>query len=94
MKKIIIEFAKIEPSLVGDDVGRDTFNEQILPEVDIDNMEEIIVQFPDYVTLITSSFVQGFSNAIVRRYSRDGFKKLVHIKAATNKIESDFYEDL
>ena len=94
MKVIKIEFVQQEPSLVGDDIGRETFTEQVLPNVDIENMEEITVQFPEYVSLITSSFVQGFSNAIVKRYNRDGFKKFVHIKAATKKIETDFYEDL
>lgn len=94
MKVIEIKFVTEEPSLVGDTLGRDTFDNQVLPNVDIDNMEEITVQFPKHVTLITSSFVQGFSNAIVKRYGRDGFKKFVNIKAATKKIESDFYEDL
>jgi len=95
--KIILDFPLNQFGLADNKKGRQIYEEQVKDKLNINDMENgegVEIVFPDQVSLIASSFVQGFSNELISKYGIAGFKELVKITASSEKISKDFYEDL
>lgn len=63
--RIILKFDKSLTNLAGYDYGLEIYNEQIKGKIDVE--KEFLLEFPDQIRGVASSFVQGLFANIVKQ---------------------------
>lgn len=95
-KVIILKFEDLSlPSLSGDSDGEKVFNNQVKPKLEESDYEKgIIIKFPDYISIIGASFMQGFSRYFVQRIGYDGIKNKVEFQTSSDELTQEVYDDI
>lgn len=68
--KIILDFPKATTDLTGNRLGRKTFEEQVKPKIDGES-KKVIVEFPETINDIGTSFIQGMYAFLSEKYGSD-----------------------
>lgn len=89
--KVSLSFDKTLSNLAGYDYGVSVFNSQVNGKIDLNS--QFVIEFPEQIRGVASSFVQGFFNDIVQKIgllateqralivsSRDGFSEMIMSK--------------
>lgn len=63
MNKVKLYFEKALTNLAGYEFGIEVYEEQVKGKIDINR--EFIIEFPEQIKVVASSFVQGFFEEIV-----------------------------
>lgn len=94
MKEIYIklEFDKADTRLAGNPLGKQVYKNQVEHQIDY-NCKNII-EFPNHIEKIASSFTQGFFSELVKNIGFVGIEKIIKIRARNEKLEKDMMEDL
>lgn len=66
---ITLEFPNILSRITGNDYGLSIYNSQIAPRIKKDMINEII--FPDHITGISISFIQGLMGEELNKYGTE-----------------------
>ena len=90
---INLEFKRSTVALAGNPYGRKVFSEQVEPKLGkIDDVVTIV--FPEQISFITSSFVQGFFDFWLRSMSIDEIKKKVLIESSNDRVKEYIWSNL
>ena len=81
---IELQFKKSLSGIAGYKYGEQVYNEQVKDLINWN--EDITIIFPDNISLVAISFVQGFFNDIVSHLDYDGTMQRVTIKASTPEL--------
>lgn len=90
--KIALKFKKDITGLAGYPYGEKIYNDQVKDNINFD--EDIIIEFPDNIERIASSFVQGFFSDIVSEIGLEGVEKKVKIITKNPKLTQSVYDNL
>ncbi len=93
MKTINLAFKQTTIALAGNPFGKNIFKEQVLPQFSKEDDSYSIV-FPDQISFITSSFVQGFFDYWLRTMSSDEIKRKVEIKTRDERVKEYIWANL
>lgn len=93
MKSINLKFKNSTVALAGNPYGKNVFNNQVMPCLDGDD-DTISIVFPDQITFVTSSFVQGFFDFWLRTMSTEEIKKKVAIEAGNDRVKNYIWANL
>lgn len=86
MNKVELKADKTIVILSTNEVGQRIAREQVLDKI---NGEKVIVEIPDNIRIITSSFVEGFLYALAEKMDKRDFFKKIEIQG-TEKVVSSF----
>lgn len=89
MNKCRIELSfndKSVQTLAGYDYGKATYDEQILKTIDF-TVDKITIIFPEYITSIASSFIEGFFDGFKRTIGINGIKEKVEIETKNENVK-------
>lgn len=65
--------------LAGNPFGRELFQEQVKDRVDLN--KKFVIEIPEQIDYLATSFVQGFFGEIYKQIGRDGIEKNLDISA-------------
>lgn len=65
--------------LAGNPFGRELFQEQVKGKIDLS--KKFVIEIPDRIDYLATSFVQGFFGEIYKQIGRDGMEKLFDVIA-------------
>lgn len=83
------------PSLSGDDYGEEVYMEQVQPKVKSSDFENgFIITFPDYISIIGASFLQGFCRQLINKIGYDGIQKKIIFKTSSEELTQEVYDDI
>ncbi|MBQ3706513.1 MAG: DUF4325 domain-containing protein [Clostridia bacterium] len=85
MTRINLQFKQPMVALAGNPFGKRTFNEQVKPKI-TDKDDSVVIVFPDQITHVTSSFIQGFFSTWLRDNGPQIIKKKVKIESKHKRI--------
>lgn len=96
LKQINLEFEPLNmPSLSGDSKGEATFKEQVESKLTNDDYKNgFIIKFPDHISIIGASFLQGFVREMVRKIGYDGIMSRVHFETSDEELTKEVYDDI
>lgn len=90
---INLQFKKTTVALAGNPYGRKIFTEQVEPK--LGNVDEpVTIVFPEQISFITSSFVQGFFDFWLRTMSIDEIRKQVSIVSSNDRVKEYIWSNL
>ncbi|MCH5209814.1 MAG: DUF4325 domain-containing protein [Oscillospiraceae bacterium] len=89
---ITLNFPKTLSGIAGYPYGEQVYNEQVKELIDWN--EDITIIFPNHITLVAISFVQGFFNDMVAHWGFDETMKHVTIQAATPELIKNIQKNL
>lgn len=78
--------------ITGYDFGHDVYIKQVKEIIDFSRKYVII--FPDHVVDVGISFVQGFTEEIIKKIGRKGFYDRFTIEASDNEIVEKFLKGI
>ena len=85
MEKIIeLKFDKMVVDLTGNKFGRNIYNNQIEPYIDVE--QRMIVIIPECINDVGSSFIQGIYYAISERYGKSKALEILQLKSSKTEI--------
>lgn len=90
--KFELIFEKSDTSIAGYPFGEQTFIEQV--EGKIDYSQEIVIIFPENITMVASSFVQGFFEKIVQHIGLKGVDERVIIKSSSTRLSEKIKKNI
>lgn len=94
MKKIDIKLNKTLTRIAGNEYGQKVYNEQVKPEVDSNGLKEkYLIVFPNTVTAVANSFVQGFIKNIPPYIIPEVFYNYFSIEGS-DEFKEEFREGL
>ncbi len=84
MNRIELDFNKTITGLAGNLYGVTEYNKQAKNKFDWNGMNEII--FPDYITKVSISFVQGFFKEILEKINKEDIDDYITIKTSNDEL--------
>ena len=78
--------------LAGYDFGKETFEMQVKNKVDMS--KPIILVFPDNISKLASSFIQGFFGEWVEQIGIAGIEKNVIVESSNSNMHKEIVENL
>lgn len=96
LKQINLEFEPLSmPSLSGDAKGEAVFKKQVEPKLlESDYQNGFIIKFPDHISIIGASFLQGFVREMVRKIGYDGIVNRVRFETSDEELTKEVYDDI
>lgn len=91
-QRIALSFEEGLRKLVGVDFGRDTYQSQVKAVIDLSGTVTFVL--PPEIDRVSSSFVQGFFEEIVREVGIDGVREQVALKASIDGLKEFVLENL
>lgn len=85
MKKIELTFSNTLTSLAGNKYGRQIYDEQVSGL--IGDFDDVLIVFPDQITEIATSFLQGFFKVPVDEIGVEGINKNFRYKSNIANID-------
>lgn len=86
MNEIVLKIPKTLTGLAGNKYGRKIYDEQVAQY--IDDFNNIVIVFPDNVTEIATSFLQGFFKTPVEKIGIEGVYKNFKFKSKIEDLEN------
>lgn len=80
-----LKFNKALTYLTGYDFGSQTFEDQVRGKINAE--KEFVIEFPEPIKDVGSSFVQGFVSELIKEIGRSDLKKNLQVKARSPKLE-------
>lgn len=93
MKSINLEFKNSTVALAGNPFGKNTFDTQVKPQLN-NTDDTITIIFPDQISFVTSSFVQGFFDHWLHSMSVDEIHKKIKIQAGNERVNNYIWANL
>jgi len=91
-QSIDLEFDRTLVALAGFPFGQATFQNQVKEKANL--KDSVIIKFPNNITRIASSFVQGFFDEWLNNYGADAIIKYVQIISSNEKIHELIFSNL
>lgn len=94
MEKNIIEleFDKTIAGLAGNDYGYEEYKKQMMEKFNYEKMNIII--FPNQITKVAISFVQGMFSDILKKIKKNEIEKYVTIKSSSEQLSKKIVSDI
>lgn len=92
MKKIELKFDNTITGLAGNLYGVSEYEKQVKDKFEWNDMNEII--FPDHITKIGISFIQGFFSEILVKIDKNEIDKHLKIKSSSQKLTDKIMENI
>lgn len=92
-KEITLDFEKSLTKLSGFDLGKALYDSQIKEKIDYTE-DKIIIQIPQQVDLVGSSFIQGFFEDMVNKIGISGIEERVIIKSSISNLKQIIIDNL
>lgn len=92
-KEITLDFEKSLTKLSGFDLGKELYDSQIKEKIDYTE-DKIIIQIPQQVDLVGSSFIQGFFEDMVNKIGISGIEEKVMIKSSISNLKQVIIDNL
>lgn len=94
MEKNIIEleFDKTIAGLAGNDYGYEEYKKQMMEKFNYEKMNIII--FPNQITKVAISFVQGMFSDILKKIKKNEIEKYVTIKSSSEQLSKKIVNDI
>lgn len=91
-KKITLQFDKLVVDLTGNTLGRTTFKHQIEPYFDAENVT--VVEIPETIDDVGSSFVQGIYSFISEKYGKSRALEMLRLESENPEIMGKIHKSL
>lgn len=88
----VLELDKMVTKLAGNPLGREIYNTQVKGKVDF--TKNIIIEFPDRIDTIASSFIQGFFEDMLKNLGVMGIEKKVEVKSNIRDLKEIIMDNL
>ncbi len=85
---IKLQFGNTIVALAGYDYGVDVFKSLVEKKVDLDN--SIMIEIPDTIQIVASSFVEGFFSKWVEKYGYEYVLDKVKVICTNKRVECAF----
>lgn len=85
MQEIKLKFDEKETRLATFEYGKKVYKEQVKNIISFDNYDILFI-FPDNITGVSSSFVQGLFDSIIEKIGYVGFEDRIIIKSGSDKL--------
>ena len=93
MTTINLQFKQPMVALAGNPFGKKTFTEQVKPK--IYNLDDsVVIVFPDQITHITSSFIQGFFSTWLREIGAKKIKDRIKIESKHERLVEYVWDNI
>ncbi len=89
--RIELKFENGLSRLAGNIFGEKIFREQVKDYIDYKN--KIIIKFPEYIKDVAISFVQGFTNEILKNIDKSEFREYFEIEG-NEKVVNKFIKSI
>ena len=89
---IKLKFSNTESGLAGNNYGRSVYAKQVKPTLNLDELN--IIKFPDNITQVASSFVQGFFADVVKEVGYEKVRQHIVIDSPYEYLVKGIMEDL
>lgn len=89
--EIKLKFENTTTRLAGNPYGKEIYDSQVKGKYE-DFSEPLIIVFPDNITKVASSFVQGFFTFLVSEIGYSGVFEKVTIKSSSDDISQKIME--
>jgi len=90
---INLSFKKSTIALAGNPYGKKVFSEQVEPKLGgVD--DEVTIVFPEQISFITSSFVQGFFDYWLQTMSIDEIRRKIIIESSNDRVKEYIWSNL
>lgn len=86
MKEIMLDIPNTFSGLAGNKYGRKIYDEQVAGK--IDDFKDVVIVFPDNITDIATSFLQGFFKIPVDSIGVEGIMKNFTYKSHIPELEN------
>lgn len=90
--RVILSFEKSLSNLAGYEFGIKTYEEQIKGKLNFE--EPFVLEFPEQIKVVASSFVQGLFHNIVNQIGLLATEERVQIKSNNEKLVNTFLQKL
>ena len=90
--KVILNFQKALTGLAGYQYGLSEYQKQV--EGKIDFSKKIVIEFPDNIERLASSFIQGFFGEFVRQIGISGIEEKVEIISRKKDMKDTIIKNL
>ncbi len=87
-----LKFNKALTYLTGYDFGSQTFEDQVRGKINAE--EKFVIEFPEPIIDVGSSFVQGFVSVLIKEIGRSGLKKNLQVKAHSPRLEKSIIDKI
>lgn len=93
MKNVIkLEFEGTITGLAGNPYGKRIYNEQVKDKIDLSH--PVVIEFPDQIEEVASSFSQGFFDELISKWGLTKVINNVSIKSIYDYLEKNIKDDL
>ena len=93
MQEIKLKFDEKETTLTTFEYGKRIYEEQVKNIISFDNYDILFI-FPDSVSNISSSFVQGLFDSIIEKIGYVGFEDRIIIKSGSDKLTDKILKNI
>ncbi|RHS23354.1 DUF4325 domain-containing protein [Clostridium sp. AF12-19] len=90
--KIELVLDKTVTRLAGYELGKKIFNEQVKEKINYN--EKTIIVFPNNITKLASSFIQGFFGEMVEKIGIAGIEKQIIIESSNEDLRDSIIKNL
>ena len=91
MNSIELKFPNTTVALAGNPFGKTIFSEQVEPKL---SNYPVTIVFPDQISFITSSFIQGFFDYWLRKMTYDQIHDNIIIQSSKKKKKKYIWDNL
>ena len=90
--KIVLEFPNVLSRITGNDYGDSIYKSQILPRIKRDTINEIC--FPDSITGISISFIQGLMGEELNKYGTEKIFEHFEFYSSHEDVKNSIIESI
>ena len=90
--RVVLVFDKMITRLAGYEFGKEIFDNQVKNRVNFST--EVIVEFPEQIIKIASSFVQGFFEKIIDEVGFDEIGQRVKVVTGSEELTKSIFDNL
>ena len=94
MVNISLTFPKDLTKLAGNKFGRFTYEEQVKSIIDSNRGDSFLIEIPERIDRIASSFIQGFFEEYVEKYGLSAVEENIVIKSTIDNINQLVLDNL
>lgn len=91
MKVVELKFPQDLVGLAGRKYGEQVYETQIKPQWD-SHSENVTLEFPEYIEIVSSSFVQGLFSQIIEDFGYDGIREKVSVRSSNPGLEERVWD--
>lgn len=95
-KKIVLNFGeKSLPAVSGNENGIYIYKKQVEGKLSEEDYQRgFIIEFPNQIEIIGSSFLQGFCKEMIKKIGYDGIQQKVQFITSSEELTREIYDDI